>query len=319
MASLIFLVYSMGRKQRNGMKMPDGITKLWRRVFSGRTWRISSKQASTNVVEASGPFNFSGRYDTEASLQGTVEGNGGPISALYRRIGKRQKLAGIGFVIASIVFLGLSVPLKNVVLEVDSIVSFTVAAILFLKQSRSRVQSRVLGAIVLSLGTTIAELSARAGSGFFYSPLGKGISDVAVVNSPDTAPGDRSGVPFKVVPPGMGLAKLFARETGDNSITTESLQYLLPSVIRENFGLADATVVSAVDGKVEVLLRNPAVYCNCQNDEPKRTAVIGCTVSSFLAVLYSYASQKSLYLDRCVTDSELKTWRVSMSLQPLSH
>jgi hypothetical protein len=239
------------------------------------------------------------------------------MAALYRRIGQRQKVAALGFVAASVLFLGLSLLLSSVVLEIDSVVSFAVAAILFLKEPRGKVQSKVLSAMALSQGSTIAELSSRAGSGFCYTPLGKGISDVAVVNSPDGVPGRQSDL-FSIIPPGMGMATLFARETDGSPITIDSLKYLLPSIIKENFGLAGGVEIKTGDNRVEIVLRNPAVHCNCENDEPRSTAVVGCTVSSFLAVLYTFTSQRALYLDRCSTDAETRMWRISMSFQPAS-
>jgi len=237
-----------------------------------------------------------------------------PLSILYRRIGKKQEIAGVGFVVASIAFLILSVKLGNVVLEVDSVVSFAVAAVLFLKESRSRVQSRVLSAVVQTLGTTIAELSSWAGSGFVYAPRGKEMSDIAVLDSPNTAEVMRLRDDFKIVPPGMGLAVLFARETEGASITLDSLGHLLQWIVRENFGLAEDVEVVSTGNRVEVVLRKPAIFCSCQRDEQRSAGVVGCTVSSFLAVLYTYGSQRSLTLDRCATDTEKGTWKISMNL-----
>jgi hypothetical protein len=238
-----------------------------------------------------------------------------PLADLYKRIGERQKAAGLGFVAASVVFLLLSVPLKSVVLEIDSVVSFAVAAILLLKENRSKVQSRVLTAVVSSLGTTIAELSSRAGSSYLYAPLGNTVSDVVVLGKPESSTNAGAGGEFQIVPPGKGLAELFARESEGVSITRESLNNLIPSVINENFGLAEAAEVTSRNGRVEVLLRKPAIFCSCQKDESKSNGVVGCTISSFLAVLYSFGSQGPLSLDRCVTDLEARTWKISMALE----
>jgi hypothetical protein len=145
--------------------------------------------------------------------------------------------------------------------------------------------------------------------------LGKTISDVVVMGTKDPDPIRGAGSVFVVVPPGMGLAKLFAREAEKVSITRESLDHLLPSVINENFGLAEAIEVTSLSDGVEVLLRKPAIFCSCQKDELRRSGVVGCTISSFLAVLYSFGSQRTLSLDRCKTDSDAGTWRISMTLE----
>ncbi|HEV2139128.1 MAG TPA: hypothetical protein VGR53_09830 [Nitrososphaerales archaeon] len=259
---------------------------------------------------------FTKPYEPARDLGGSDSQNWSPrpIADLYRRIGKRQKAAGLGFILASVVFLVLSIPLKSVVLEIDSVVSFAVAAILLLKEDRNRVQSRVLNAVVSSLGTTIARLSSKAGSWYLYTPLGKAVSDVVVMGMPDAETKEGSAGVFEVVPPGMGLAELFAREAQGVSFTRESLNQLLPSVIHENFGLAEAAQIVSHNGRVEVLLRKPAIICSCQKDESRTNGVVGCTVSSFLGVLYSFATQRTLSLDRCETDPEEGTWKISMTL-----
>jgi len=238
-----------------------------------------------------------------------------PLAALYRRIGKRQKVAGLAFVVVSILSLVLSVVFESVVLQIDSVVAFAVAAILFLKENRNRVQSRVLNAVVSSLGGTIAELSSVTGSTFTYVSFGKSVSDVAIVGSPETNGDERTGGLFKIVPPGIGLAELFGREAEGIAITEDSLKYLLPSIINENFGLAESVEVTSKDSNIEVLLRKPNLFCSCQNNETRRSGVVGCTVSSFLAVLYCFGTQKAVLLDRCVTDMESGTWRIAISLQ----
>jgi hypothetical protein len=314
MVSLVLIVYIRGKRSQNPPLNPGSSSRFARFGFKAKP----SGRGPTNPNRPRQYDDFSGNYAGKGTFPWTPpagEESSWPLSVLYRRIGKKQKVAGVGFVIASVFFLVLAVLLKSVVLEIDSVVSFAVAAILFLKESRNRVQSKVLGAIILSLGTTIAGLSSKAGSSFYYSPFGKEISDVAVVGSPENMPTERQEDSFKVVPPGMGLATLFAREAEAGSITAETLSYLLPSVIRENFGLAEAVDVMTTEGRVEVVLRNPPALCSCQSEESRSTGVVGCTVSSFLAVLYTFASQGAVYLDRCSTDNESRTWRVSMSLQ----
>jgi hypothetical protein len=236
------------------------------------------------------------------------------LAGLYEKIGTKQKVAGIGFVVASVIFLVLSLALKSVVLEIDSVVSFAVAAILFLKENREKVQSRVLNAVVLSLATTIAGLSSRTRSKFLYSPEGSAVSDVTIVGTPEISAYAGGKDEFRIVPPGRGLAKLFLREAEGTPITTDSLAYLLPMVINEKFGLAEGVEAISTNGKVQVLLRKPAIYCSCKKDE-RKDDVVGCTVSSLLAILYSFASQETLSLERCETDEVAETWRVSMYLK----
>ncbi|HEV2225657.1 MAG TPA: hypothetical protein VGR56_02495, partial [Nitrososphaerales archaeon] len=169
-------------------------------------------------------------------------------------------------------------------------------------------------AVVSSLGTTIARLSSKAGSWYLYTPLGKTVSDVLIMGMPDAEAKEGSAGVFEVVPPGMGLAELFARETQGVALTRESLSQLLPSIIHENFGLAEVAQVVSHNGRVDVLLRKPAISCSCQKDESRSDGVVGCTVSSFLGVLYSSASQRTLSLGRCETDPEDGTWKISMTL-----
>ena len=264
--------------------------------------------ASPGLRASAGPYGGRGAGGPGGEHEGRAFTN------VNRRVGARQKQVGVGFVVLSLGFLALSVEFKSAVLEIDSVASFVVAAILFLKESRNRVQSRVLGAVVGSPGTTIAQLS-RAGSGrYIYVPRGESVSDVSVVRmsgaGSDQPPGDEPGV----VPPGLGLGKLFAREAEGAQITLASLPYLLPPIMRENFGLAEGVGITSDGGRVEVTLRRPAVLCSCAQDESRSTGVVGCAVSSFLAVLYSFGSQKAVSLDRCQIDSESKDWKISMSI-----
>lgn len=266
-------------------------------------------EPSPGLAASLGPF--AGRGGVQGATGGSDRW---VVSTLYRRVGKRQKIAGVGFVVASLAFLVLSVALNSVVLEIDSVVSFVIAAILFLKESRNRVQSRVLDAIFSSLGATISQLSSEAGSGFVYAPRGKRMSDVSVLGIDGGGPNRTSGGGFSLVPPGMGLALLFSRETEGAPVTMASLAHLLPSVMRENFGLAESVGVSSDDSKVEVTLRKPAVLCSCPRDEGRSTGVVGCTIASFLAVLYSYSTQRAVSLNRCQIDAESRDWKISMAL-----
>ena len=311
----IFFIYLRGR--RKNVATSDDILARLRRRISSRSLPVSSPpQESRDATGATASSFGTGLYDgsrTPPWPSGLEREDLRSLSTLYRRLGKRQGVAGVCFVIASISFLILSVRYGSVVLEIDSVVSFAVAAILFLKDTKSRVQPRVLSAIVLSLGTTIAKLSSRVGSRFVYVPMGKGVSDIAVVVSPEGLDNPLPRDEFRLVPPGMGLAVLFSRESDGTELTSESLDYLVPSILKENFNLAEAVEVNSAGTRVEVVLHKPTLFCSCQKDETKISGVVGCTVSSFLAVLYSHGNQRSISLNRCVTDAETGEWNISMN------
>jgi hypothetical protein len=310
------LVYWFGIGSHRASDTTSVFVRFKRLISPKRSATSSSREDMMRFNRETESNSINDVYGREAIPRwatGAAETGRWPLSILYRRIGEKQKIAGVAFVFASIAFLILSVKFGSLVLEIDSVVSFVVAAVLFLKESRSKVQSRVLSAVVLSLGATIAELSSRAGSRFVYAPLGKEMSDIAIVDSPFTTDIKPPSDGFKIVPPGMGLAALFARETDGAPITLDSLTHLLRLVVRENFGLAEGVEVMSTDSRVEIVLLKPAVYCTCQRDESKSTGVVGCAVSSFLAVLYTYGTQRAITLDRCATDSDSGTWKVSMN------
>lgn len=243
------------------------------------------------------------------------------LSSLYRRIGQRSRISGLAFVALTMGLLILSAYHPNIIIEIDSIVSFLAAVILLVKDPRSRVQTRVLDAIVLSSDQAIAELSAQSGVSYTYLPTGNSVLDVFMVPTPagngaTPASDPAEEVTVKLTPPGRGLAVLFKREAGLAQITMDALTVSLPSVMRENFGLADSVDIDGNGESIVVTLSNPTATCDCGRNMPRdgSKGYIGCTVASFLAVLFSTATRRQVTLERCVHDSDAETWRISMNL-----
>ena len=240
---------------------------------------------------------------------------------LYSRVGRNSKIAGVGFMALSILFLILSVYDPFIVYEVDSVVAFLIAAVLLFRDPRVRVQAGVLDAMQLSSGQTIAELTSDA-DGYVYLPLGEDVEDVVVVpNSPSSFSLPKGGLrpsQKRITPPGRALATLFLRESGLTNATVDGLAASLPRIVREDLGLADSLSIREKGDRVEVTLHGPASVCRRRSGEtnPASRGVVGCTVASFLAVLYSSASMKLVVLEDCTHDEATDTWSIGLNLGP---
>jgi hypothetical protein len=251
--------------------------------------------------------------------------NDNSLSSLYKKVGGKSKALGILFTTLSVSLLVLSLIRENIVFEVDSVVCFLAAIFLLFKDPRNRVQARVLDAIMLTSNEALAELSAvaelSAGVSFDYVATGGKVSDVSVLRSrtyKTALPngGIRAPHSLKLTPPGRGLAELFVRETGLKDVSIEALKVTLPSMMRENFGLAESVNFDIKDYEAEVVLHQPSSVCKCE-DEPHVTGgYLGCTVASSLAVLVCFATKRSVKLRRCIRDPATDAWKISMALGP---
>lgn len=235
-------------------------------------------------------------------------------SSIYRRVGTRSKYAGVGFVILTAILLLLSYLTQYIVFEIDSIIAFLAALVLFFSEPRRRVQTRVMDAILNSNQRSVAELAARQSDAYEYVPAASGVSGVnlsPVQSNP--AHNEKSAPGF--TPPGRALAELFVREAGIPVPSFDALEASLPQVVTENFGLARSAKLIRKDNTITLLLESPSFECPCRNDtDSPGSGVPGCTVASFLAVLVCAAESKPLMLTECSKDQSKDTWQVSVHL-----
>jgi len=243
-----------------------------------------------------------------------------PMKTLYKRVGTRSKIYGIGFAGLSAAFLLLSLPSQSIVLQVDSVVAFLAAIVLLFKDPRKRVQTPALDALLLSSGKTMAELSGQRGIWFAYEQRGEKVSDVLAIpsqvegGSPLVVASEL--IPRSVTPPGRGLAELFTRETGLKQITLDSLKVSLPEMMVDNFGLAESVELTLRDGLAEIVLQHPSTTCTCSEDPRRLRGYLGCTIASSLAVMFCAATRQPVALQKCVHDEASDTWRIPMVLAP---
>ena len=216
------------------------------------------------------------------------------------------------FLVISVGLLLLSYLSPNVVFQVDSVASFLVAMILLLRDPRSRVQTRVLDAFMMSTDRAIAQLSAQSGSSFAYLPEGKTVTDVAVVGTGGEATrhAEAPSNPSRFVPPGRALAELFVRESGGRELSVENLKNFAEPILTDNFGLADSVSVDVTPKRAVVSLVRPSTRCGTAGADSK--GVVGCSVASFLAVLFAKASGHPVILDECEYDQGAETWKITM-------
>lgn len=230
------------------------------------------------------------------------------------RVGKRSRVAGVGFVALTVVLLLLSYWTKAVVFEIDSVVSFLMVLVLFFSEPRRKVQPRLLDAVLSSTERSIAELANAQYPGFNYVPGARGYSGVVMVPIADGKAS--SGTKVAVTPPGRAMAELFARETGILNPTMESLDASLPGVVTETFGLAGRAELEQKGDSVRVMLGAPSFECSCVDGvQTPHPGVPGCTVASFFAVLVCASAQRRISLMECKRDRDADTWEVSMQLE----
>jgi hypothetical protein len=258
----------------------------------------------------------SSRTESEPSDQGP--------RALYRNLGRYSRVAGLGMIVLTVVFIVLSVITQFVVFEIDSVVSFVAAFLLLFRDPRARVEAGVLDALQLSTDQAIRELSSNLPTGYRYVPAGERVTEVVLVptssasaSRPDVGPLEGpSSLPRSLTPPGRGLAELYRREAGIATVTLDALSSSLSEVLREEFGLASSSEVGQEGDRVRVVLHHPSSVYTCLDSAPTEQGAIGCAVSSFLAVLIAAATGRSLLLEGCAHDRRADTWTVAMRLLP---
>jgi hypothetical protein len=262
--------------------------------------------------------------DTQEATLSEMAAENAAFRQLFARVGRSSKVAGLGFVALTIIFLFLSVTGESIVFQIDSIAAFLAAIVLLFKDPRARVQGRVLDAIMLSSNQALEDLSALDGASFAYVPAGNSIEGVVVVARRPAEAASTGGPQGKhreeVTPPGRALAEVFSREAGLKQLTLEVVRASLPPIMRENFGLASSVDINETGDEVEVTMHETTATCGRGNGSSTSSAkgFIGCTVASFLAILVSASTARPVLLGECAHDEAARTWTVPMTLEPKS-
>ncbi len=192
-----------------------------------------------------------------------------PLSRLQRAVGLRSRIAGIGFVVLTVVFLVLSLYTQYIVFEVDGVFSFLAAMILLLADPHRRVKARVMDAVVATADEMASQLVGSVGGGSRFVYWGRTVPGITLVKA-----GEDPRIQAGLIPPGRGLASLFLRETGLTELTMESLSNLLPGVLADNFALAGSVKMRATSDTVEFSLRQPSLPSICTGPPG-----VGCPVA----------------------------------------
>lgn len=254
--------------------------------------------------------------------QGSQDTSSAILPVMQKRRGRYSRLAGLGFIGLSVVFLILSVADQFIVFELDSIIAFIAAIVLLFRDPQAKVPASVFDATLVSSDQTIRELSALGGAGFSYVPTGALVSDVVLVPSLADAPGLPKGEPQRppsstLTPPGLGLAVLYTRETGLTELTMDAIRASLPDVVRDSFGIARSVDMKEDGGRLRTTLHHTSASCTCADYPANPGGCIGCMVASFLAVIVTAATKRSLLLERCVHDPDADAWVITMNLGPI--
>jgi hypothetical protein len=253
---------------------------------------------------------------------------------MHRRSGQNSKIAGIVLAGLSLVFLILSVYFSdNIVLQIDSIASLLVAFAVFLRGDRNSVQIRIVNKIIESGTRSLDEVSTHSfGSDamFSYVPFGTKLQDVFLVANSEAKipaeleastsgnvtvnPHQSNALEKTFVPPGRGLAELYARELS-SAVSMENLFQSLQTIVCERFELASSLTVKLTEGNlIELTMNHPAIRQSCASQSTK--GMIGCPVSSMLAVLFASASNRSSTVIRCSFNAETDILEISIGLGP---
>ncbi|MGI0079916.1 MAG: hypothetical protein ACRECH_09860 [Nitrososphaerales archaeon] len=253
---------------------------------------------------------------------------------IHRRVGQNSKIAGIVLAILSLVFLVLSIYFSNnIVFQIDSVISLLAAIAVFLRGERSSMQIRIVNRMLDSSTQALNEMSSFSfgpAPVFSYVPLGKKLVDVVVVANTEVrqpsaleastdggatmSPQQSNILQKTLVPPGRSLAELYARELGV-VISMDALIQSLRNVICERFELASSLSVKQSEGNlIEVTLSHPAVRQSCTTAPTQ--GIVGCPLSSMLAVLFCHASNRIVSLEQCVFQGERDALEISLGLGP---
>lgn len=231
-----------------------------------------------------------------------------------RRVGEGARAAGIILAAASVAFFLASFVYPSIVLQINSVVSFSVAIVLLVRDPRPRAQTRVLDSLMNSANASLAQLSSMSGSDFVYRQGGATVSEVTVeaAGPPTTGPG-RAANGAKLIPPGRTLAELIAREGGAKALTADYLEGGLGPILTDGYGLAESVKVVVGKTRVTVTLVSPAVACT--SSESGGAGVLGCPVSSAVAVLFAAATKTGVSLRPCARGPASDTWTIVMDLE----
>jgi hypothetical protein len=98
----------------------------------------------------------------------------------------------------------------------------------------------------------------------------------------------------------------------------DTLQSSLQEIMSENFGLAKSLNIDSKDNRVQVTLHGSATTCTCEQDAKGsigRKGRIGCTLSSFFAVLIAAAEGRPVSLGDCFHDPLSGAWTIAMVIE----
>lgn len=254
---------------------------------------------------------------------------------IHQRSGQKSRIAGISLAIFSLAFLGLSLYFRNnIIFQIDSIVCLLAAIAVFLRGEGSSMQTRIVNKMLQSSGLITDELSSLffgSSAGFGYSQIGSKVTDVVVSSHSEnlraqaletSTNGQTSVRPLQsdfseanLIPPGRALAELYEREL-NLAISTDLLIQSLRSIICERFELGSTlSVKQAPDGNsVEISLSRPAVRQSCPTS--RVNGIIGCPISSMIAVLFSHATKRIVRIQQCTFDEEKNELKIFLTLDP---
>lgn len=244
---------------------------------------------------------------------------------LRQRLGLYSKFAGLGFIGLAVLFLVLAAYDQFIVFEVDSVIAFVAAIVLLFRDPRAKVGAKVLDASQSSADQAILELSNNMGTGFCYVPVGEGVRGVEVLPTGPTS-GSRGGLPNghspvdteltygPITPPGKLLAEMFVRDSGLKTLSLSTLRASLSEAIRTDFELASSVEIQEDGERLRFVLHNPVSTCGRSDASPGAPGRVGCTMSSFFAVLACAATEQSLFLEGCSQDPQNETWTVTLRL-----
>ncbi|MDA4127904.1 MAG: hypothetical protein OK422_00330 [Thaumarchaeota archaeon] len=224
---------------------------------------------------------------------------------IWRARSNRSRGAGVSLVILSSVLFVVSYVTNDFVLEIASIASFSVGAVLLAYEVEPRVRLYPSSMSLLGLMKISAELLQKAGFGgaVTYEPLEDGIYMSFEKRTAD-------GTSAKITPIGQGLFETYERELGPMSGKGEDFVTLwLPRTIVDGLGLAERMRMVRVGPDVETTITKPFVRALCVNEFMTKNVcpTMGCPlVASFAQALASSTGEPVSHLG-CSYDPHTQT------------
>ena len=246
---------------------------------------------------------------------------------LRRKLGRSSRIGGWILLALSAGLLLISYRYPNIVVEIDSVVSFAAALILFFKDAVHSVPLRVVDRILESSGLLNEQFADFLGAtDYEYIPKGEKLADVKLVLLKSETKAEQTMIHsspsqstvIELVPVAQSLSQLFVREMGPVNHELASLVDAMQLVFSERLGLSTASRMEVDGERVTVDISKPLLKSPCTESKANSSDYsLKCIVCSLLASLVSFYSKKVVRIEACHQEDSGSTLTIDLVLKDI--